>query len=125
MNPPEQAPALKQIYEARLELVRQNEVEIADLKLRLDQAIRRQDKLVTQMTQAKANYEDAASKIVDLLEDNDEKEEEGGGDKSQEYLGNESKLSHQSPGKEKTEEKCKNVKATREFSLLHKYIENI
>mmetsp|Transcript_11808 Transcript_11808/g.29933 ORF Transcript_11808/g.29933 Transcript_11808/m.29933 type:complete len:445 (-) Transcript_11808:29-1363(-) len=107
MNPPEQAPALKQIYEARLELVRQNEVEIADLKLRLDQAIRRQDKLVTQMTQAKANYEDAASKIVDLLEDNDEKEEEGGGDKSQEYLGNESKLSHQSPGKEKTEEKCK------------------
>ena len=89
MNPPEQAPALKQIFEARLELVRQNEAEVEDLKHRLKQASRRGKELVAQMKVAKANYEEAASKIVDLMEDGD-------GDEDEKYgpgMGNESKYS--------------------------------
>ena len=89
MNPPEQAPALKQIFEARLELVRQNEAEVEDLKHRLKQASRRGKELVAQMKVAKANYEEATSKIVDLMEDGD-------GDEDEKYgpgMGNESKYS--------------------------------
>ncbi len=107
MNPPEQAPALKQIYEARLELVRQNEVEITDLKERLDQAIRRQEKLVEQMTLAKANYQEAASKIVDLLDDNDEKEEEDGADNSKERNADKAKQSRRHNSKETERGKLK------------------
>ena len=64
MNPPKQAPALKQIYEAQQELVRQNESEIADLKHRLEQATKRQKGLVAQLAVSKENYEEAASKSV-------------------------------------------------------------
>ena len=69
MNPPEHAQALKEIYQAREELVRQNEAEIADLEQRLKQTTRKQKELLAQMTVAKANYEEASTKIVDLLDD--------------------------------------------------------
>jgi hypothetical protein len=105
MNPPEQAPALQQIYEARRELVRQNEAEIADLKHRLEQATERNKELVAQLAVSKENYEEAASKIVDLLDDEEERGEDGGGDKYREDRGNESKQSRPSNSKKKTKQK--------------------
>ena len=112
MNPPEQAPALKQIYEARLELVRQNKAEVVDLKLRLEQATRRNEQLVAQMKFAKDNYEEAASKIVDLLDDNDEKEEEYGYGDYDERYGNASK--HSRPDNSQDRSTTKNEKLTRQ-----------
>ena len=104
MNPPEQAPALKQIYEARQELVRQNESEIDDLKHRLEQATKRHKGLVAQLAVSKENYEEAASKIVDLLDDEEERGEDGGGDNYREDRGNESKHSRPSNSKKKTKQ---------------------
>jgi len=69
MNPPEHAQALQEIYQAREELVRQNEAEIVDLEQRLKQTKRKQKELLAQMTVAKENYEEASAKIVDLLDD--------------------------------------------------------
>eukprot|EP00536_Pseudo-nitzschia_multiseries_P002187 jgi/Psemu1/283542/fgenesh1_pg.29_\ len=69
MNPPEQARALKEIYQARQELVRQNEAEMADLKHRLKQATKKHQHLVAQRNAAKTNYDEAKSKIVELLDD--------------------------------------------------------
>ena len=96
MYPPDQAPALKLIYEARAQLVRQNEAEIEDLNRRLEEAIRRQKELVELMADAKANYEEASSKIVDLLDDNDNDNDNDDNDDSGGYdasFGNESKHS--------------------------------
>jgi hypothetical protein len=104
MNPPEQAPALKQIYEARQELVRQNESEIADLNHRLEQATQRHKGLVAQLAISKENFEEAASKIVDLLDDEEERGGDGGGDNYRENRGNESKYSRPGNSKKKTKQ---------------------
>lgn len=72
MNPPEQAQALKEIFHARRELVRLNAVEIEDLELRMVRAKEKQRELTTQMHIAKANYDEASSKIVELLGDDDD-----------------------------------------------------
>merc|ERR1712238_640728 len=68
-NPPEQATALKQIYEARTQLYEQNEMEMTDLRHRLKQAIDKKKNLIEQKNVAQKNYEEASSKIVDLLDD--------------------------------------------------------
>jgi len=71
-NPPEQATALKQIYEARTQLYEQNEMEMTDLRHRLKQAMDKKKNLIEQKNVAQKNYEEASSKIVDLLDDDDD-----------------------------------------------------
>ena len=67
--PPEQAPCLKQIYEARKQLYDQNESDIEELQRRLEEAREKKSVLTEHMVVAKSNYEDASSRIVDLIED--------------------------------------------------------
>ena len=71
-NPPEQAGALKKIYQARKELYEANEGDITDLKRRLEQAMEKKIDLAEQMNDAKTSYDEASSKIVDLLDDDED-----------------------------------------------------
>jgi hypothetical protein len=71
-NPPEQAGALKKIYQARKELYEANEGDITALKCRLEQAMEKKIDLTEQMNEAKTNYDEASSKIVDLLDDDED-----------------------------------------------------
>ncbi|OEU16968.1 hypothetical protein FRACYDRAFT_239563 [Fragilariopsis cylindrus CCMP1102] len=71
-NPPEQAGALKKIYQARKELYEANEGDITDLERRLEQAMEKKIDLAEQMNDAKTSYDEASSKIVDLLDDDED-----------------------------------------------------